>query len=370
MDFHLSEELAAVRDLAREICTDRTTSDRIRAVEDSETRVDEQLWAELARAGLVGIALPEEHGGAGLGLDGLCVLLAEQGRVVAPVPLWSAAVAAMAIATHGDDAQRRRHLPAVVSGASRLALALEELAPAEPGAPTCTATPAGETWLLSGTKAVVPSPQGADAVLVSATAEHGAGLFLVDAGADGVRWERAETTTRDLSGHLHLDRAVGRAVGTPGDGALRQTLHRATLALVALQTGVARGALELTAGYLGERHQFGRPLATFQAVQHQLADCYIDVDAAEVVLWQAVTSLTDEADDADRAVLVAKWWAAQAGLDVVHRIQHLHGGIGVDVDYPAHRYFLWGKQISSTFGGAAAALADLGAHLAVEEVAS
>ncbi|MEU6265609.1 acyl-CoA dehydrogenase family protein [Saccharopolyspora shandongensis] len=370
MDFHLSDELVAVQDLARSIFADRATTDRIREVEASETRVDERLWADLAGAGLVGIALPEEHGGAGLGLAGLCVLLEEQGRFVAPVPLWTAGVAALAVATHGDEEQRGRILPSAADGSLRLALALEEFAPAEPGAPACAATVDGNAWRLTGTKAVVPSPLGADAVLVSATMDRGPGLFLVQADAEGARWEQAETTTRDLSGHLHLDRAVGHAIGDPGGDALRQTLRRATAALAAIQAGVAQGALALAAGYLGERHQFGRPLATFQAVQHQLADCYIDIEAMRVTLWQALTSLADEAPGADAAVLVAKWWADQAGLDVVHRTQHVHGGIGVDVDYPAHRFFLWGKQISGTFGGAEAALADLGERLAVEEVAS
>lgn len=356
MDFHLSEELAAVRDLARDIFTDQATTDRVREVEDSVTRVDERLWAELAKVGLVDIALPEEHGGAGLGLAGLCVLLEEQGRAVAPVPLWSAGVAALATAEHG------------VLADGRVTLALEEFAPAEPGAPTCTATFERGSWLLSGTKAVVPSPRGAAAVLVSATSADGPGLFLAETDTGGLRWEPAETTSRDLSAHLHLDRATARPVG--GSEAFRDTLRRATVALTAVQTGVTKGALALAARYLGERHQFGRPLATFQAVQHQLADCYIDVEAMDVTLWQALTSLADNAPDADRAVLVAKWWADQAGLDVVHRTQHVHGGIGVDIDYPAHRYFLWGKQIAGTFGGAAAALADLGAHLALAEVAS
>lgn len=355
MDFHLSEELAAVRDLAREIFADRATTDRIREVEDSATRVDEHLWAELAKAGLVDIALPEDCGGAGLGLAGLCVLLEEQGRAVAPVPLWSAGVAALALAEHGVRAD------------GRITLALEEFAPAEPDAPTCSATREHGSWLLSGTKAVVPSPQGAAAVLVSATSDDGPGLFLVAADAEGLRWEPAETTARDLSAHLHLHRVTARPIGDTE--AFRRTLRRAAVALAAVQTGVIKGALALAAGYLGERHQFGRPLATFQAVQHQLADCYIDVEAVEVTLWQAITSLADDAPDADRAVLVAKWWADQAGLDVVHRTQHVHGGIGVDIDYPAHRYFLWGKQIAGTFGGAAAALADLGAHLARAEVA-
>ncbi|RKT87018.1 acyl-CoA dehydrogenase [Saccharopolyspora antimicrobica] len=354
MDFHLGEELAAVRDLARDIFTDQATTDRIREVEASPTGVDEHLWAELAKAGLVDIALPEDCGGAGLGLAGLCVLLEEQGRAVAPVPLWSAGVAALTLAEHSVLAE------------GRTALALEEFAPAEPDAPTCTATLENGSWLLSGTKAVVPSPQGAAAVLVSATSGDGPGLFLVD--ADGLRWEPVETTARGRSAHLHLDRAAARPIG--GAEGFRRTLRRATVALSAVQTGVMKGALALAAGYLAERHQFGRPLATFQAVRHQLADCYIDVEAVEVTLWQAITSLADDAPDADRAVLVAKWWADQAGLDVVHRTQHVHGGIGVDIDYPAHRYFLWGKEIAGTFGGAAAALADLGAHLAAAEVTS
>ena len=112
------------------------------------------------------------------------------------------------------------------------------------------------------------------------------------------------------------------------------------------------------------REQFGRPLGSFQAVQHQLADCWIDVDAMRLTLWQALE------DGTRRSALVAKWWCDQAGLDVVHRVQHVHGGIGVDVDYPVHRHFLWGKQISSTLGGSAAALADLGDLIAAEDVVS
>lgn len=371
MDFHLDEELLALQGLAREILTDKAATERLREVERSQSRVDEELWSELAKAGLLGIALPEEYGGAGLGLPGLAVLLEEQGRFVAPVPLWSAAVAALAVAEHGTDAQRSL-LAGLAEGAGRIALALEEFDAVEPAAPACAAVREGDGWRLDGAKAVVPSSAGTTHVLVSATAPEGPGLFLLDAAGDGAAWELTETTTRDHAANLTLSGARAEAVGPPGGGALAWTLDRAAVALAAIQVGVAEGALRLAAGYLGEREQFGRPLATFQSVQHQLADCYIDIDAMRVTLWQAVTSLADgaAAPGAHRAVLVAKWWADQAGLDVVHRVQHLHGGIGVDVDYPVHRYFLWGKQVSSTLGGSAAALADLGAVLAAEEVAS
>ncbi|MGI5157650.1 acyl-CoA dehydrogenase family protein [Microbispora sp. CA-102843] len=369
MDFTLDEELEAVRALADEIFADRATTERVREVEGSPSRLDEELWAELGKAGLLGIALPEEAGGAGLGLGALCVLLEEQGRHVAPVPLWPAAVGALAVAAHGTREQRESLLPGAADGSSRLTVALEEFGPADPAEPRCAAHGDSGTdgWRLTGVKAVVPSPFGAAHVLVSATAGQGPGLFLVARDAEGVAWETAETTTHDLAGTLTLDGAPAQPVGTPGDGAVAWTIERAAVALAAVQLGVAQGAIRHAVTYLSERKQFGRPLGTFQAVQHQLADCYIDVDAMRVCLWQAVTSL-QEGEDAAAAVLVAKWWAGDAGLTVAHRAQHVHGGIGVDVDYPVHRHFLWARQISGTLGGPSADLARLGAVIAAGRI--
>jgi acyl-CoA dehydrogenase len=366
MDFTLGEELEAVQGLARQIFGDHATHERLRAVETSAERVDETLWRELADAGLLGVALPEDAGGAGLGVAALCVLLEEQGRHVAPVPIWPTLVAALALTEHGTPAQREELLPGVADGSRRLTAALEEFGPHDAAEPRCTAVRADDGWRLTGVKAVVPTVAGAGHVLVSASTEVGPGLFLVEAGADGLGWERTETTSRDIAGNLTLDRAPAQALAA---GALGRTLDLARIALAALQVGVASGALRLSASYLREREQFGRPLGTFQAVQHQLADCYIEIEAARVCLWQAVSSaMTGE--PATRAALVAKWWADEGGLNVVHRAQHVHGGIGVDVDYPVHRYFLWGKQISGTLGGASADLARLGALIAEEAAAS
>ncbi|WP_433473948.1 acyl-CoA dehydrogenase family protein [Spirillospora sp. CA-142024] len=356
MDFTLGEELETVRDLARRIFTDRATQARIRAAEESGHGFDEGLWKELGDTGLLGVALPESAGGAGLGVAGLAVLLEEQGRVVAPVPIWPAVVAALTLASHGTASQQEV-LPGVLDGTVRLTVALEEFGAADPASPGCVAVRDGSGWLLSGTKAVVPTPFGTRHVLVSASSPEGPGLFMVETSAGS--WERAETTSRDAAGHLTLDGAPAQALG---DGALAAVLRLARVSLAAVQVGVADGALRMAADYLAGREQFGRPLATFQAAQHQLADCYIEIDALRVCLWHAL-SLIAAGEDAETAVLVAKWWSDQGGLNVVHRVQHLHGGIGVDVDYPVHRHFLWGKQISGTLGGASADLELLGAAL-------
>lgn len=372
MDFSLGEELEAVRDLAREILTDRVTPERLREVETSASRVDEQLWAELATAGLLAAVLPEPDGGAGLGMAGLCVLLEEQGRRVAPLPLWPALTGALTVAAYGTGAQRSQLLPDLMDGTNRLTVALEEFGPAEPLAPRTSAAADGPGWRISGVKAVVPAPAGARHVLVTAATQSGPGLFLVASDATGVSWEYAETTSHDMSAHLTLHDTPAEPVGVPGDGAAAHLVRNAFVALAAVQTGVADGALAHAAGHLREREQFGRPLATFQAVQHQLADCYIDIEAMRVTLWQAVDALAEPFDavSADRAAMVAKWWATEGGLNTVHRVQHVHGGIGVDIDYPVHRHFLWGKQISTTLGGAGADLERLGALLTGTAVAS
>jgi acyl-CoA dehydrogenase len=288
------------------------------------------------------------------------------------VPLWSSAIAAHAVAHLGDAEQVATVLGS--DDAGRIALAVEEFA-APPEEPRCAAVPDGDGWTLTGTKAAVPTPEGAAYVLVSATTMEEPGIFLVRTDAPGVRWERAETTSRDWAGHLTLHAAPAERVGGPE--ALTWTLQASALALAALQVGIGEGALALTADYLKGRQQFGRSLGSFQAVQHQLADCWINLDAMRVTLWQAVTAFDGsgagalaDATEVARVVDVARYWCGQGGADLVHRTQHLHGGIGVDVDYPIHRYYLWGKQTANTLGGPQSALAALGDLITREEVRS
>ncbi|MFE2997888.1 acyl-CoA dehydrogenase family protein [Nocardia sp. NPDC059246] len=349
MDFRLSDELLEVQALAARVFS---------ALGDSDT-----IWTELGRTGLLGLALPDEHGGAGLGMDAACVLLEEQGRTVSAAPVWPHIVAASALARHacGDV------LTGVADGAVRLTVALEEYGSATAAAPTCRATPTENgsgsgTWRLSGIKAAVPTPEGVDFVLVSAVADDGPGLYLVT--NHDLAWEPAPTTDLDRAQDLVLESTPALRVG--GRQASTEVVRWSRLAVAALQVGVADGALRLAADYVRDRRQFGRSIGSFQSVQHQLADCWTDVDAMRLTLWQALTSDSDE-NQADRAALVAAWWCGQAGLDVVHRVQHVHGGIGVDTDYSVHRHFLWGKQLAATFGGPEAVLQELGELLGSSE---
>ena len=369
MDFTLSEEQQAIADLAARIFEDQATSERVKEVEGGADRIDRALWAKLADANLLGIALPEEVGGSGYGIVELCLVLEQQGRRVAPVPLLSTLVmGALPIAELGTAEQRARWLPGVAGGEVVLTAALAEVASGTLG-PGVIATPDGAAWRLDGTAVSVPAAHLATRVLVPARRPGGdLGMYLVDPAGSGVARQRAQTTDRGVVAHLTF-------TGTPvppedvlggehaGDDNIGWILDRAMVGLCALQVGVAEEALRMAAGYTSSRHQFGRPLATFQGAALKAADASIDTEAMRATMWQAAWRLSEGMDASD-AVAVAKWWAADAGHRVVHITQHLHGGIGADVDYPVHRYFLWGKQLEVALGGAGETLSRLGAALA------
>jgi 3-oxocholest-4-en-26-oyl-CoA dehydrogenase beta subunit len=368
MDFTFSEEQDAVRDLAAQVFEGHGTPERVKEVERSEERVDRELWRALADAGLLAIAVPEEHGGSGLGLAELCLLLEQQGRRVAPVPLWPTLVlGAPAIAEFGSPEQQQAWLPGVATGEVVLTAALSEPGANDPLRPQVTATADGGIWRLDGEKPSVPAAHVADRVLVPVSTGGELGVFLVDPAGPGVERSVAATTDRSKVAHMAFAGALAERLGGREDVDGRRVtawmLDRALVGLCATQVGVAEGALRMAADYTSERQQFGRPLSTFQGVALKAADAYIDTEAMRVTLWQAAWRLTAGLD-ATREVMVAKWWASEGGQRVVHITQHLHGGMGADVDYPVHRYFLWGKQIEDTLGGASAQLARLGRALA------
>jgi 3-oxocholest-4-en-26-oyl-CoA dehydrogenase beta subunit len=371
VDFSLSEEQRAVRDLAEQILAGHATVERVKEVEASDERVDRALWKALADANLLGIAVPEDSGGSGFGIVELCLLLEQQGRVVAPVPLWPTLVlGALPVGRFGSPDQRDRVLPGVVAGDTIVTAALSEVGVNDPFSPATIASRSGDGWRLDGRKLSVPAGHLARWILVPARVEDelgAVGVFLVDANGRGVDVQPAVTTNRERVAHVKFASARAEMLGgedaRDGTSVLTWIVDYALVGLCALQVGVAESAVRMAADYTSNRHQFNKPLSTFQGVALKAADAYIDTEAMRVTTWQAAWKLS-QGEDATREVLVAKWWASDAGQRVVHTTQHLHGGLGADVDYPIHRYFLWGKQIEDTLGGASATLARLGRTIA------
>ncbi|MGD0880621.1 MAG: acyl-CoA dehydrogenase family protein [Acidimicrobiales bacterium] len=376
MDFTFNDEQNAVREAADGILSGLVDPDRVARVEAGADRVDRELWAELAKADLLGLAVPAESGGGGYGLVELCLLLEAQGKVVAPVPLWATLVlGALPVAEFGSASLRGELLPGVVAGGVILTAALadvaDDIAVGGTGRPSVRATSDGAGGLvLSGTATAVPYAHVADRVLVPVATPDGVVVAAVDPSATGVTVERAQTTNREIHPHLHLDAvAVGaddllaQGDGSRGAEVLTWMLNRAWTGLCALQIGITEAAVAQTAEYLNTREQFGLPLATFQGTKLRIADAAIDTEAIRVTAWQAAWRL-DNGIDADRAVNVAAWFAAESGQRVVFGTQHLHGGMGADISYPIHRYFLWGKQIELLLGSPSAQLARLGRQVA------
>jgi alkylation response protein AidB-like acyl-CoA dehydrogenase len=373
MDFSYSEEQQAIFDLAKQILEDGTPQERLREIERADgPRFDRDLWKTLAESGLLGIAVPEAYGGGGLGFLEVAGIVEQVGRSAAPIPfLESVVLAALPIVEFGSEEQKRTWLPRIASGEAILTAALVE-PEGEPARPTTTASTEGDGWRLSGTKLCVPAAQLADCILVPAATRAGeVGVFLVDPSAAGVELTLLDTTSGQPEARVDLrDVQLGAAdvLGDPQRGLaiVEWIVERATAALAALALGVCSEALRLTAEYAKTRKQFDQPIAMFQAVGHRAADAYIDTEGIRLTTLQAAWRIS-EGLPAAKQIAVAKYWAADAGQRVVHAAQHLHGGIGVDKEYPLHRYFLYAKQLELTLGGSTSQLLRLGALLADEE---
>jgi len=370
MNFALTPEQEALRDLARTILADHVTQERLKQLEANGEWFDETTWAELGKARLLGVGVPEEFGGSGLGFVEICLLLEEVGRTVAPVPVLSSLVlGALPVAEFGNHGQQRALLSGVASGDVILSGALTELATADPETPMTTARRDGTSWRLDGVKTCVPGADLAHRIVVPArTGQATVGLFLVDPRGRGVTLERQILTNGEPHARISLRGAAVAAadvLGNPtaGGSMLRWLLDRATVAYCAIQLGVCDRALRMAAEYTTGREQFGRPIASFQAVHQRAADAYIDVEAIRLTTWEAAWRLA-EGLPAEEQVSVAKFWAADGGQRAAVAAQHLHGGIGVDLDYPLHRYFVWAKHIELVLGGAMEQLARLGSRVA------
>ncbi|MFF4899453.1 acyl-CoA dehydrogenase family protein [Streptomyces sp. NPDC001068] len=340
MDFTPTEAQAEARDLAARVFADLATPERLRA---AGTGSDPELWKALTAAGLVAAV-------ADVGLLGLVLLLEEQGRATAQVPYAATCVyGLLAVAAHGTDEQRARLLPGIGDGSVVVAGAF----PAQQGV-----RPSARGG-LTGTVPVVPWLRDATHVLV---ADAGRRLRLVPLG-EGTAVEAIELTAPWSAGRLTLHEAPAEPLGTApeaGDpGAYADVLAVARTAFAGLQAGVCAGSLARAVAHTNAREQFGRPLATRQAVQLRAADAHMDIEAIRVTAYEAAWRRDAGLPYATHA-LTAAWWASEAGQRVVHTGQHLHGGAGADVGHPVHRHFLWGRQLDAYLGSGGEVLQELG----------
>lgn len=351
MDFGLDETQLAIGELAAEVLG-----------KEGETEpsgpYDERAWAALAKVGLLSLALPPELGGDGLGIGELAVVLTDVGKRAARVPaLATIALGVLPVAEFGTPQQRTSMLPDVAGGNALLTAATNEPGAVLSVTPATTATAEG---LLTGTKAAVPYAEQASRVLVPASLPGGAGVFLLDPRSPGVSLTRTPSATGSPEYTMRLEGAAGQLLGEDSSGATVAALRDFAIAgSVALGSGAVAGALELTTVHLRTRHQFGKPLATFQAVAQQVADVYIAARTIELAATSAIWRLATGLDARAELDLAAYWLTAEA-LPAVRTCHHLHGGLGVDVTYPLHRYYSTLKDLSRFLGGAGHRLEVLG----------
>ncbi|MEV0378413.1 acyl-CoA dehydrogenase family protein [Nonomuraea sp. NPDC050643] len=319
MDFNLDETQQDLKKLAAEVLAREGDDERFR------------------QAGLMSVCVPEEAGGAGLGPVEMAVVLREVGARAAPVPALATLVSTLTLARYGTPDQQRLEC----------ALALREPGRGLAEPPLTAARPDGDGWTLTGRKVSVLNPGAA--VLVTAAE----GLFL----AGNVDSAPEFTSTGEPAATIVLDGTPAERVAGPEGVAEARRLFTAGVAAQA--SGVLAGALELTTSYIKTRRQFGRALAEFQAVTMQIADVYIAGRALDVAMWSGAWRLA-EGLPAEEDLALAAYHVGEA-VKALYTCQHLHGGLGLDVTYPLHRYFAQAKHLSHLLGGADAQLDLIGA---------
>jgi alkylation response protein AidB-like acyl-CoA dehydrogenase len=361
MDFSTTEAAQDLSGLVGTIVDTVCTPEHQRELDGLDERFDRTLWRKLIDADIASAAAPESLGGGGFGVAEQTAVCTALGRQLAAVPyLESVVLGAGALARFGSPELAQAWGPAAVAGEQILTVALD----GEMGQGPVQAAAAGAGYRLTGTRTQVGYAPVADAFLVPADTGSGAAVFLVAADDPGVSVTALQTTGCGSVGRLELagvEVEGTRVVG--GEDALGWVSALGTLGRSAFQLGVLERGLELAAEYAREREQFDRPIGSFQAVAQRLADGYIDIKGLRLTLTQATWRLAEDLA-AGTEVATAAFWAAEAGHRVAHTIVHVHGGVGIDVDHPVHRYFLAAKQTEFALGGATGALLAIGRELA------
>jgi len=353
MDFGLSDEQEALRKSAREFLTDRSTTQLVRKLMASKTGFDEGLWRSMAELGWMGTAIAEEDGGLGLGQIELAILAEETGRAILPSPFYSSVgLAGPVIAAAATGTIRKELLGGIASGETRATLALVEAEGRwDAQGVKAKAVKEGGGYTITGTKVFVPDAHLAGEFVVAARTSRekdkraGISLFAVPASDPNVKVRQLDTIDRTrrlcrvrFSG---VKVAADRLLGQEGDGwpVLDRALDRAATTLAAEATGVASKVVELSRDYARERMQFDRPIGSFQAISHKVADMLVLTENARSTTYYAAWALEEGAPDARLAAATAKVAGSEAARTVAQDGIQVHGGIGFTWEHDMHLYY-------------------------------
>jgi alkylation response protein AidB-like acyl-CoA dehydrogenase len=345
MDFGLNENQVILKDSAREFLAGECPMAFVRRAADSATAYDPRLWAKLAAQGYTGIIVGEAHGGVALGVVELVLLMEETGRALLPGPLFATiAMAGAVIEACGNPVQQQKYLAPIAHGEARSTLALIE---AKSGWDRAALQLTAKNGRLQGEKLFVPDAGVASTIVVVARD----GVYVVDADAPGVRI--TPMAGMDLTRKLYtvsLTDVAGDRL--EADAGLERALEVATTALAAEMVGGMQRTLDLTVDYAKTRKQFGKPIGSFQAVQHQCADMYLETESARSAVYYAAVALQDGAPDASAAVSIAKLYASDASRTVGNRGIQVHGGMGFTWENDLHLYYRRAKASETMLGDA------------------
>lgn len=361
--------LRELRLSVREFLQAKSPEEAVRKLMESEPRFDPAVWAQAAdQLRLPGLSIPEEYGGDGFGMVELGVVLEEMGRALLCAPFFATVLlASQALLASQDRAACARHLPGIATGRTTATLAVAENSGSwDPALISARATRDGDGgdgegggeggWRLSGRKSFVVDGTTADLILVVARTVAGPSLFAVDRRAEGLTTEPMRTldATRAMA-RLTLDAVPATLVGADGAGGriMARVLDIASVGLAAEQAGGARRCLEESAEHARTRHQFGRPIGSFQAVKHKCADMLVQVELAEAASREAALLAAEGSEEFPVAAAVAHACCSRAYLFTAMENIQVHGGIGFTWEHPAHLYFRRAKSSQLLFGGPA-----------------
>jgi alkylation response protein AidB-like acyl-CoA dehydrogenase len=356
MNFDFSDEQKQLREQARRFLAEKCPPKAVRHVLEGAAPYDKALWKGLAEMGFLGVAIPEEFGGAGAGHLELCVIAEEIGRVLAPVPFSSTMyLAAEAIMLAGTPEQKQKWLPAIASGDAIGTLALFEGQGNPSHKMIRTSTAQG---VLTGTKKPVPDGAIADFAIVAARSvtsgrETDIALYIVELGSDGVtRKSLQNLDPAHNQAEIVFDKCKAELLGPAGEGwsILMHVLDRAAVLMAFEQLGGSDRALEMGRDYALDRVAFGRPIGSFQAVKHLLADMYVSATLARSNCYYGAWALSTNAAELPQAAATARVSATQAFQHCSKNNIQVHGGMGFTWEFDCHLYYRRSNALALSLG--------------------